>query len=207
MSSTAAVFAQTYEDYLARIKQMDLSSRQDLLGVRVTEGSISVPFFNQTYRIGAGAITDPRGRRPDFAICVVLCKYLLLCPDQVPDDDTWVSFKDFKESAPLISYFVNAVENPIASLFSGRLPALKQACRQLGTILETSDLAYDLVARFDPLPRIALWLLFNDADKDFPAVSRILFERRAEQHLDAECLAMLGGILHAHLKLIDSYGP
>jgi hypothetical protein len=205
MPSKAAVFTQTYEDYLARIKQVDFSSRQDLLGIRVAEGGITLPFFNETYRIGAGAITDPQGRRPDFAICVVLCKYLLLCPDTVPSDDTWVSFKDFRESAPLISYFVNAVEQPIAKLFSGRQEALRRACRQLGTILETSDLAYDLVARFDPLPRVPLWLLFNDVDKDFPPTSRILFERRAEQHLDAECLAMLGGILHAHLKSIDSY--
>jgi hypothetical protein len=204
MVSKAAVFEKTYEDYLARVKQLNLSSRQEMLGIRVAEGSISVPFFNQTYRVGAGAIADPQGRRPDFAICVVLCKYLLLCPDTVPYDDTWAAFKDFKDAAPLISYFINAVEQPIAKHFSGRLQALRRACKQLGIILEGSKLAYDLVARFDPLPRVPLWLLFNNGDNDFPAVSRILFERRAEQHLDAECLAMLGGILHARLKAIDS---
>jgi hypothetical protein len=38
-------------------------------------------------------------------------------------------------------------------------------------------------------------LLFNDADNEFPADCRILFEVRVESYLDMESVAILGGML------------
>ena len=49
--------------------------------------------------------------------------------------------------------------------------------------------------KFDVLPRIPLLLLFNDADEDFPAHCSVLFEKRADTFLDAECLAIAGRLL------------
>ena len=43
-------------------------------------------------------------------------------------------------------------------------------------------------------------LLFNDTDEEFAAQSTVLFERRAEKYLDAECLAMVGMLLYEYLK-------
>jgi hypothetical protein len=54
--------------------------------------------------------------------------------------------------------------------------------------------------QFNPLPRVPLLLLFNDADDEFPAHCSLLFERRAEKYLDAESLGILGMLLSVYLR-------
>ena len=49
-------------------------------------------------------------------------------------------------------------------------------------------------------PKMPVLLLFNDADREFPAQCAVLFERRAENFLDMECLAMVGMLLFEYLK-------
>ncbi len=66
--------------------------------------------------------------------------------------------------------------------------------------LHNIEVNYDLSMQFDALPRVPVMLLFNDADDEFPAKSSVLFERRAEKYLDAECLAMVGRLLFTYLK-------
>ncbi len=55
--------------------------------------------------------------------------------------------------------------------------------------------------QFDALPKIPVLLLFNDGDDEFPAQCSVLFERRAENYLDMECLAMAGMLLSEYLKM------
>jgi len=43
-------------------------------------------------------------------------------------------------------------------------------------------------------------MLFNDADDEFSATCSVLFEQRAENYLDPECLAMVGRRLCTNLK-------
>jgi hypothetical protein len=50
------------------------------------------------------------------------------------------------------------------------------------------------------LPKIPVLLLFDDADEEFPAQCKVLFERRAEHYLDPECLAILGMLLSDFLN-------
>ena len=54
--------------------------------------------------------------------------------------------------------------------------------------------------QFDALPKVPVIVLFNDADDEFPTQCSLLFERRAESYLDAECLAMIARLLLANLK-------
>ena len=54
--------------------------------------------------------------------------------------------------------------------------------------------------QFKALPKIPVLLLFNDADNEFAAQCMVLFERRAENYLDMECLAMVGMVLFEYLK-------
>jgi hypothetical protein len=54
--------------------------------------------------------------------------------------------------------------------------------------------------QFDALPKVPVVMLFNDADDEFSATCSVLFERRAENYLDPECLAMVGRCLFTYLK-------
>ena len=200
MSERSNVFKKTYSDYLSQVAGLDLRSMQETLGIQVDGEEAIVAFFGRPYRVCTNGIFTPSGKESDFAVNIVLCKYLLICPEFTPKRDDWVSYKDFKDAAPFAGAFVNTAERPIAENFSNRLEDLKVACKAFGARPPGMDLSYDLSICFDPLPRVPMLMLFNDADDEFPAQCWLLFERRAERYLDMECLAILGMFLAEHLK-------
>ncbi len=196
----ASVFEETYTNYLAQIAGLDFKKIAARLGGEMVGDEMVIPFFGIPHRISAAGISDPSGNRPNFSVCVILFKYLLLCPDDDPVKNDWVSFKDFKDSAPFAGSFVNYTEAPMAKYFSGRVRQLDLACRKISGHRPASTFSYDLCMQFDALPKIPVLLLFNDADDEFPAQCAVLFERRAEKFLDMECLAMVGMLLFEYLK-------
>ena len=200
MVEKRAVFKETYQNYLDRIEKIDLHKRSETLGGRMDKDEMVVPFFGKSYRISRRGIKDPSGKQPPMGICVVLCKYLLLCPDVPSLDKEWVSFRDFKNTAPLIHSFVNHTEQPISRYFSNRLEDLSSACEKLGGKNPGLELNYRLIVKLYPLPKVPVLLLFDDADEEFPAQCKVLFERRAEHYLDPECLAIVGTLLYNFLK-------
>jgi hypothetical protein len=196
----SSVFEETYNNYLAQIAELDFKKIADQLGAGMVGDELIIPFFGTPHRISAAGITAPSGSRPNFSVCVILFKYLLLCPDHDPIENDWVSFKDFKDSAPFSSAFVNYTEAPPAKYFSGRLKDLEAACRGIHGHPPVATFSYDLCMQFKALPKIPVLMLFNDADDEFAAQCMVLFERRAEDYLDMECLAMVGMLLFEYLK-------
>ncbi|OQX65428.1 MAG: hypothetical protein DRH37_08605 [Deltaproteobacteria bacterium] len=200
MHSESPIFSKISHDYLDRIRQLDLAAVSEKAGVEQTGGALIVPLFGRPYRVSATGILDPRGKAPAHAVKVVLCQYLLHYPAKPPRDGTWVSYKDFRDAAPLANTFHVHNEMEIAKTFSGRLTALEAGCRYCRGRNHIGDFNYDLQVIVQALPGIPMLLLFNDADSEFPAQCLLLFERRAERYLDMECLAILGWILTEELK-------
>lgn len=198
-----SVFKETYQNYLDQIGKIDLDSRAEKLGGRTIKDEMVLSFFGQPYRISSRGIKDPSGKQPPMGISVVLCKYLLLCPAILSLDKEWVSYRDFKDSAPLVHSFVNHTERPIARNFSNRLEDLAAACEKLGGKDPNLALNYQLIMKLYPLPKVPVLLLFDDIDEEFPAQCKVLFERRAEQYLDPECLAIIGTLLNNFLKKLN----
>lgn len=196
----SSVFEETYTNYLARIGGLDLKNIAGRLGAETEGDELIIPVFGKPMRVSAAGISEPSGSRPNFSVCVILFKYLLLCPGHDPAEKDWSSFKDFKDSAPFAGAFFNYTEVPLAKYFSGRLEDLEDACRRIHGHPPAATFSYDLSMQFHALPKIPVLLLFNDVDKEFPAQCAVLFERRAENYLDMECLAMVGMLLFEYLK-------
>jgi len=200
MTNKENVFKKTYENYLAQVDGTDFNSVKQKLGVEVENNEMTIPLFGKPYKVSGAGISDPGGKQPVLDICVILCKYILLCPQLPPKKKDWVSFRDLKDSGPLTNYFVNDVERTIATYFNGRLGDMKNACRILKGYSPDIEVSYDLSMQFDALPKVPVVMLFNDADDEFSATCSVLFERRAENYLDPECLAMVGRCLFTYLK-------
>jgi hypothetical protein len=200
MEENTSIFEKTYRNYLTQLAEINLASLSEKLGISAEKGEAIIPLFGESYRVSAKGILGPSGERPSFDVCVILCKYLLLCPTTKPLEKDWVSFRDLKDTAPLINYFANEVERAISSRFSGRLNEIKEGAKDLGGSSIDVQADYDLRVKFTALPMIPVILLFNDADDEFPATCSILFERRAEKYLDAECLAIAGRLLFTSLN-------
>ncbi len=194
------IYEQTYQDYLSRIAEIDLKFTADKLDLQMSGEAVIIPFFGRSYRVSTEGIADPAGKQPHLSISVILCKYLLMCPMIEPLGGNWMSFKDFKDAAPLIQAFFNTVTLPIAESFSTRMVDLERAAKKMDGYPPVDEFPYDLSLQFDALSKVPLLLLFNDKDEEFPAQCSVLFEKRVEKFLDMECLAMVGMLFSEYLK-------
>jgi hypothetical protein len=192
---TGSVYNQTYQYYLEQLKVMRFAGKQDLLGITVADDVVMVPYFGQPIRLTADGLVDASGNRPDFADCVVVCRYLIMGPTVEAQQREWVAYRDFPDAGPLTVFWSDTVEGAIAKTFSGHVDRLRRASERLGGMPTEMDIACDLCRRFAPLPKVPLLLIFNDADDDFPAAASLLFEKRASTYLDAESQAILGHAL------------
>jgi len=203
MAQSNPIFKHNYAAYLKKLDTVDFSLLPSVLNITVDEDRrvAHIPFFLTNYQVSASGVADHNGKRPHYDTCVILLKYLLMCPKQVPRENDWVNFRDLKGSgytrhSSLADYAIQS----IAKYYAGNKRRLKTAVKALNGKQPEADYPYDLSAVFTVLPRIPILFLYNDADKNFPSQAFILFERRAEQFLDAECLAMIGSNLFEHLK-------
>lgn len=196
----------TYRDYLAQVADLDPAKIAEPLGAEMADQGLHLPLLGNRYIVSANGVSDPAGQRPSHSVSVVLCKYLILCPPYEPRQKDWITYREFKDAAPFVGGFINNTEMPIARYFTGKLAELDQACRKSGGTDPDEGLPYELARRFEVLPKVPIMLLFNDDDEEFPAHCSLLFERRAEQYLDMECLAILGWLLSDQLAKAAGLG-
>lgn len=201
MSQTAtdSAYTETYHNYLNQLKTMRFDGKEAVLGITLDGDAVVVPYFGQFIRYTADGLIDEAGHRPDFSDCVVVCRYLIMCPPFEPQQKEWVAYRDFPDAGPLTVFWADTVEGPLANTFSGGVGALEKACGRLGGSITDMDIACDLCRCFTPLPKMPQLLVFHDADDDFPASASLLFEKRASTYLDAESQAILGHALTKRL--------
>lgn len=195
MQSKAPVFDKIFKDYLDKVAALDLTGKSDIIGIQVDGKKIGISFFNQFYTITPEKITDTQGNTPQHAVSVILCKYLILCPETPGNDRELLTYKDFPDAAPYVLGFGNTAEKPISRVFSGKMDALEKRSRELGGKACDLGISCDLSFVFQALPKVPIYMFYNDQDEEFPANCSLLFEKCARDYLDMECLAMIGMVL------------
>ncbi|MDM8523263.1 DUF3786 domain-containing protein [Desulfococcaceae bacterium HSG8] len=202
----ASIFETHYEDYCSQVSELDFSSIKDTLGIELRGDEVIIPFLGEEYVVSGKGITDASGNRPNYVVCVILFKYLLLCPDAPVVNREWAALKDLRKISQFtnLNVFTSDTEKPIVKRFSGRLDALSDASRKLLGKPCDMDLSYDFAMEFKVLPRVGILLLFNDSDDEFPATCSVLFQRQAEHYLDPESLIMTGMAFAKQLKKLSA---
>ncbi|WP_300674427.1 DUF3786 domain-containing protein [Desulfoluna sp.] len=201
MVEKAPIFEKIRKDYLLQVAGLEAPDRiREVLDLTGQDTVYQIPFFNRRYTITSDGCVDETGAEASHAACVVLSKYLLLCPPRVSEDVSLVTYKDFKDAAPYVGGFRSTVESPIARDFDGALDRLEQRSLHLGGRPFDTDVSCQFAYQFQALPKVPVFLLFNDTDDEFPAQATLLFQRNAAAYLDMECLAMVGAILAVWLK-------
>jgi hypothetical protein len=204
MVAPSKVFDETYRGYLEEIRDIDFLSKADMLGLQRDNKYLVIPLYDKIYRFSAEGIIDDAGDKITPAVQVMICKYILTC-QQLPDLNDplgeLVTYREFKDAGPLISYFTTNTNKTLESTFAGDIAALKNRAQEIGGKLVDSEL-YDLSIEFHAFPRIPVILNFNDRDDQFTACCSILYRSSAEYYLDMECLAMTGTLLAGKLIAI-----
>ena len=193
------IFNQTYQNYLKQLEQIDLSGRGKRLGLEAAGGELSVSLFGTPYRVSSSGIITKEGLKAGFAESIVIFKYILMCPEILPDDSGWAAYHSFKDAQPLLHFFAREVTKPIEKHFAGRVGDLEDAGKRMGGSIVTDNASFDFSMEFEALSKIPLFLRFNDEDEEFPAQSTVLFKSSVEKHLDMESLGILGAIFTKNL--------
>ena len=199
------IFETHYKDYCHQIAELDFPSIKDALDIELVGHNAIIPFFGEKYIVSKTGITDEFGNQPDYGVCVILSKYLLLCPDVPVLNKEWSTLKDFHKKSQFTNFnvFTSDAEQPIIKTFSGRIDALSDASQKLGGKPCELSSSYDFSWDFCALPKIKVLLLFNDSDDEFPASCSLLFQRQAEDYLDPESLIMVGIAFTHRLKKLS----
>lgn len=196
------VFDETYQNYLAVIRQTDFLAKATSLGAEIDDSALLIPLYDTLYRFTKEGIIGPFGVNISPAVQVMVCKYILTTPEQLPDlDNKLVTYREFKDSGPLVANFTANTNKTLEHTFSGNVSGLKDRALQLGGQVMASD-TYDISILFHAFPRIPVIVNFNDQDDIFPAACSVLYRASAALFLDMECLAMTGTLLSG--KLISS---
>ena len=202
-TSPNRVFQETYGQYLASIRQVNLGEVAAATGGRMEQGRLILPFFGTPVTLSGSGVFWQDGRGCPFAVSVVLLKHCLMSssPDRnMPDGpDGWMTFRDFTDAGPLVSYFTENTSKTIEQAYSGRSILLAEACRGLGGRQGEFGDVYDVSMILPVLPKVPAVLNFNDRDSEFPASCSVLYRRSAERFLDMECLAITGTYLAGEL--------
>jgi hypothetical protein len=204
MVAPSKVFDETYRGYLEEIRHIDFLSKADMLGLQRDNKYLVIPLYDKIYRFGAEGVIDIAGEKVTPAVQVIICKYILTCQELPALNNTLgelVTYREFKDAGPLISYFTTNTNKTLESTFAGDIATLKHRAQEIGGKLVDSDL-YDLSIEFHALPRVPVILNFNDRDDQFTACCSILYRSSAEYYLDMECLAMTGTLLAGKLIAI-----
>jgi hypothetical protein len=187
---SSKIFGATYNEYLSQLKDFDFSKKAEILGIQKQNQSFIFEFFNRKIVFDRNDFKDITGKELTFAVKVVLCKYLLMCPGKISkSSNRLVTFREFANAGPLFSSFTANTNKIIETTFSGQLETLKMRCQKLGgTMVETKS--YDLSVRFRALPMLPIILNFNDKDEILPAKAGFFYHDNAQTYLDLECLTI-----------------
>lgn len=194
MDQKNEVFDKTYNEYLDKLKSLNLHEIARSLHLKVSGHEVLVSLLGTDYKVSESGVFGLDGRRVDFEECIVIFKYLLMCPREVPTETHWVAYHSFKNAQPLLHYFARETTKPLEEFFSGNLTVLEQFSENIGGVVVSDNASYDLSIQFKVMPHVPLFLRFNDADEDFPAQCTILFQETIEKFLDMESVSILGAL-------------
>ena len=144
----ADVFEVTYRRYLEQIAGIDLIARADTLGAGVSDDALLIPFYGSPHRVSREGVLNAAGQKATFALSVLLCCYVLQCPETAPEPGAWVTYREFKDAGPLTGYFTTNTNKIIETTFAGRTDVLKAACLRMGGTFVQAP-AFDVAVMFD----------------------------------------------------------
>ncbi len=190
-----ATIHEAYAQGRKQLEQLDLGRCEHVLGLGSRGEALVIPFYNETYNLSDGVFRDRNGRPPTDAVGLVLCRYLLNCPDAPLPDGRRLTFREMDGAGPLVSNFATNTNKLVTSAFGGDPSALEAAAGRMGGTPMEDGTGYDLAMVFSALPRVRVFLQFNAADDLFPAQCSLLFNGSAQRYLDMQALFILGTYL------------
>ncbi len=162
---------------------------------------LALPYFGYCLQVFKDEMRYPPGALADPWDAILLYNYIASGGSKPPTGE-WIAYHSLPNSVSKAKTLAR-LERKLAAHFGGRPGELQKRALDLGADLVEVGEDADLQARFLPLPRVPLLLLFWDADAEegFEAQARFLFDSSVPDYLDLE--AMLFLVEHLMERLMD----
>jgi len=173
---------------------LDFSTTAGTTGCRFeTEcgnGSIVVRMLQRDYVLRKDGLYENGSPCRDVWAKIIICDYLRRRGTR-PLTGELITLGHFPQTASHVKAFQSNAEKKISERFCKDLPGLKQRCSELGGREAGGRVKADFSCGFDLLPHVQLFLSFWQADEEFDADCKLLFDSSASDQIDIEYLAYL----------------
>lgn len=172
-----------------------LKDISDRIGGRLTKKNgtktIELPYFNSSIWITKEKVCDSEGSDLSRNEQTFIYIHMAQGGTSIPTGNM-KSFKEFPNTVSKIISMNDHVETPLINAFSGNKKELRDACQKAGAI-DVSDRydSCDLAFLFTAFPKVPVTLLFWDAQEDFDAEIKLMFDETVIDHLDIEAIMFL----------------
>lgn len=188
-------YEQIYIDLAATLKDFDLTGNAPHLGLTVADdGGVLVDFFNRVYRVDSAGVR-PLDGGPAGVNHLSLIAHYAMSPDRgEPSGD----FMPLGRMTGMVEgrsdYERSTVNTSLTRKFRGVQAALAAAAEAVGGRPGERDQSGGWPWLFRPFPKVPLKLVFYEADEEFEADHRLMFDSRATDFMEFEALGFLTGV-------------
>ncbi|MDR2946178.1 MAG: DUF3786 domain-containing protein [Candidatus Adiutrix sp.] len=195
MAEKMSGYRRIYVDLAGEMAGFDLAANAPHVGLAVTEGGVTVDFFRRLYRADATGVR-PLDGGPAGDNHLSLIAHYAMSPGRGEPSGHFLPLGRLSGMIEGRNSFERSMVNgSLGRTFGNDSAALAVAAEALGGLdagLEQSSGGRAWL--FWPFPKVPMKLLFFEADDEFPAEYRLLFDSRATDFLEFEALGFLTGV-------------
>jgi len=180
-----------------KLAGFDLTGNAPHLGLKANDdGSVQVNFLNREYQVNSDGAKPLDGRPVGITHLSVVAHYAMSSGRGEPSLE-FVSLdkKSGTVSGSQGSFQRESVSNPLVRKFGADQPALEAAVARIGGRPEGRSESGGWSWLFFPFPKMPLKLIYHEADEEFEAEFRLLYDNRCTDFMEFEAVAFVGGIL------------
>jgi hypothetical protein len=187
-------YEQIYRDLIPELAQCDLAESAGRLGMAVLpDGNVGVEFCGRAFRISPTGVEPADGQPVDVNFRSILAYYIVSKGRGEPEHSYLPLSRMTGMIAGQKSHDQGIMVRPLLREFGDDYSKFQFAAGKLGGVLQEAAPDGGQCWDFAVLPRIAIRLVFYQADDEFPADIQIQLDRSAPRFLAFECLAFLTG--------------
>lgn len=192
---------QYYHSQMAALKNIDLPQRLgDLNLASPADGPASLVFFSRKYLVDNNSIEASDGRPTTMEHKSVLAHYIVNRAAG-PLTGEYVPIERLTGLAALSSGPQSHLTKPLEDSFGNNYALFAEAAKKAGGRHEGKSQSGGEQWHFEPLPLMPMRVVFFEADEEFPAEIKVLFDSAATKVVAHECLELLQMALAAELAL------
>jgi hypothetical protein len=180
-----------------RLASMNIRDLPERIGGQLVDRDgrpvLELPYFNHSIFISGETVTHHDGTPLTHWEQVFIFNHMAQGGRSHPTGK-WKGLVEFPNTISKIKSMKRHVEEPLKETFKGKTQQLRDAAARLGGQDLTREMgSADVALHFQVLPRVPVMLMFwnADAEDDFEAEAKLLFDETITDHLDIESIMFL----------------